>query len=725
MPGLLLEIGTEEIPARMQETVGLALQDAALATFRDFGVEPEGIFPCSAPRRIALIVESLADQVPPQKLERLGPAENAPQKAVEGFLRSVGAKSLAECTLVEAKKGRKWTYLREIPAMPMQDALPAWIISWIETLSWPKSMRMADQSFRWIRPLTHITARFAGKVLDGALDLRPGSIEFAGAIAGHPFLAPGWITPKEETLTAYLEAGYEGKLCLDRTERKKRITDGIQSLARKLGAVALLDEDLLAENAGLAAWPVVGSAAIDPRFAQPEATGGLPVYVAHLVQKGHQKTFTFVTPQGELAPHFAFIADRETQEQLAFAKSGNERATAARLADADFYWRNDLEANPKELLGKLRQLRLHQELGSVADQCERLGTLTQIIHTALAPSLSGEQEWNELTPNDLRLGGSFAKLDLASSSVFEFPELQGYTGGRIGKHQNLFSDAIALGIEDQYKPLGPNDSLPRNLAGEIIALAGKLDLLAGYWRIDEVPTGSRDPFGLRRAALGLLRIVLERKHHLPLRSLLMSAMQAYDDVASPLPTPEQQQRVESLLNFVADRMRVLYRSRNLRHDVIDAILAKGTRDDFCEVAEHVEALSLFMERPENERLLTAWRRSASILKGMDKELTGVNGSQEATNWSADDFPTEAETNLWAAKNQAERLLDVAFDAGNWGDALNALADLGDPIDQFFDQVKVMDNQPEVRRKRLGLLFLVCKQMLRVAAFDQIQGGRST
>jgi len=551
MAELLLELFSEEIPARMQAKAEADLRDAMEKALGEAGLEWKLLAACSGPRRLTVSIDGLSERSADVKEERKGPKVGAPDKAVEGFLRGAGLKDISEAEVrADPKKGDFYVAVIETPGREARDIIAEAVPAIIRGFHWPKSMRWASGDLRWVRPLQRITCVLDGKTVPFDVD----GIASGNEVEGHrvhgrgPYTVTGWKDYKHSLEQA-------GHVKLTRAERREVILAGIKKVCAGAKLEWIEDQGLLEEVTGLAEWPVVVLGDMDPDFLS------LPPEVIQLSMRTHQKYFAVNDKKtGKLAPNFIVVANIEAADGGKKIAEGNARVLSARLEDARFFWEKDKATPLEEMAKKLSTIAFKAELGSLGDKVERVAALAR----ELAPKVGAD-------PDLAERAARLAKADLVSEMVGEFPELQGVMGRYYALEAGERA-SVADAIRDHYKPQGPSDSVPTDPVGIAVALADKLDTLVGFWAIDEKPTGSKDPFALRRAALGVVRIVLENEVRLPLRSVMGVN--------------------EDLLSFFADRLKQVLRDQGQRHDLIDAVFALG-EDDLVLITKRVEALGGF------------------------------------------------------------------------------------------------------------------------------------
>ena len=682
MSELLVELLSEEIPARMQDRARRDFERLVLESLKeaDLSHGPSRAF--ATPRRIALVVEDLPERQPDRVEERKGPRVGAPDRAIEGFLKAAGLASLDECERRQQGKAEFWFAVRSVPGRPACEVLAEIVADAVARLAWPKSMRWGDAPMRYVRPLRGVLALFGGKALPGGVEIggTEGRLGFSDRTQGHRFMAPA------VSVTGF--ADYEEKLraafvLIDAEERVQRIREGAPEGAR-------LSERLLAENAGLTEWPVPGVGDFDPAFLE------LPPEVLVTSMETHQRYFPVDDEAGGLAPRFVFVANIDAGDGNAAVRAGNERVLRARLADAKFFWDQDRTRRLEDRVVMLDAVVFHAKLGSVGDKVRRLERLVD----RLAEFVPGADSVR------CRQAVGLAKADLVTGMVGEFPELQGLMGRYYALGEGLDPE-VADALAEHYRPQGPGDEAPGAPVSMVAALADKFDTLAGFFSIDERPTGSRDPFALRRAALGIVRIVLENGLRLPLREAIASALEGYGT----------EEGGEALFAFFEDRLKAHLRERGARHDLVSAVFALGDEDDLTRLMARVSFLERFVDEEDGANLLTAYKRAGSILAIEEKKDNASYGAE------ADPaaFAVDAERALHEALVRTSAAASRAVEAEDFSAATQALATLRAPVDRFFDEVTVNADDAALRVNRLRLLAGIRAATAGVADFSRIEG----
>ena len=690
MAEFLLELFSEEIPARMQARATADLTRLVTKGLEDAGLEFGAARAFATPRRLALVVDRLPTAQPDVKEERKGPRTDAPEKAFEGFLRSTGL-TRDRLEQRELKGNMFWFAVIERQGQPTIELLPAIIEGAISGLPWPKSMRSGWPGPRWVRPLHHVLAVFDGRALEGDID----DVPVVGETWGHRFMAPAPLPVAG--FDAYIAGLRAAHVILDPKERAAIIRDGAARLAGEAGLVADLDPGLVAENAGLTEWPVPMMGTIDAEFMD------VPSEALSTAMKAHQKYFTVRTPDGAMAPRFIMVANLAAADDGAAIVAGNERVLRARLADAKFFWDQDRKHTLEGRLPRLADIVFHAKLGTVEDKAARVSALA----AALAASIPGADT------DQCKRAGLLAKADLVTGMVGEFAELQGVMG-RYYALADGEAPEVADAIAAHYRPAGPHDACPTAPVSVAVALADKIDTLVGFWAIDEKPTGSKDPYALRRAAIGVIRLVLENDVRVRLKTAFATALENILEVADGVTNATVN---VDLLHFLADRLKAHLRGEGRRHDRISAVFASSADDDLVRLMARVDALDGFLESDDGANLLVAYRRAANILRIEEKK----DGSTFAAPADRAKLVEPAETALAAALDTAGKTMDAALTDEDFPAAMAALAALRGPVDQFFDDVTVNADDTDLRANRLKLLAEIRDTMGQVADFSAIEG----
>ncbi len=727
MPDLLVELLSEEIPARMQPRAAEDLKRLVTDGLVEAGLTYAGARAFATPRRLALAVAGLPAASATRRDERKGPREGAPEAAVAGFARSAGiAREALELRVTD--KGAVWFATLETPGRPAAEIVADVLEAAIRDFPWPKSMRWGARSLRWVRPLQSILCLLSDEAGAAAVTMAVDGIAAGDRTRGHRFMAPdGFSVASLEDYAAKLRRAF---VILDAAERADHIWVEAHNAAFARGLEVVEDRGLLAEVAGLVEWPVVLLGDIAPDFLD------LPAEVLQTSMREHQKFFSLRNPATGRIEGFATVANRETADHGATILAGNSKVLAARLSDAKFFWQNDLrtvsQVGLEGMADGLAQVTFHNKLGSQADRVARIAALAW----ELAPMVGAE-------PEQAATAARVAKADLRSEMVGEFPELQGIMGTHYARAAGL-PEPVALACRAHYQPLGPSDEVPTEPVSVAVALADKLDTLTGFWAIDEKPTGSKDPYALRRAALGVIRLVLTNRLRLRLDDILTHTAEhlvwdqiaerarAEEDAAMALFEARTGRRVietedaaiepvtpprHDLIPFLHDRLKVHLRDQGIRHDVIDACLAMPGADDLTLLVARAEALSAMLATEAGENLVQGWRRAANILTQAE-ERDGVEYSFGPDPRLAEGAEEKA---LFAALDAAEAVIGPAMAAEDFAAAMAAMAGLRGPIDAFFDTLQINSDNQILRRNRLNLLHRIREICGAVADLGRLEG----
>jgi glycyl-tRNA synthetase beta chain len=746
MAELLFELLSEEIPARMQARAAEDLKRLVGEGLKAAGLEFTEARAFATPRRLALVVDGLPAARADVSEERRGPRVGAPEQAVQGFLKAAGLASLDQAEKRETGKGEFWFAVIKKKGGSTAEALPSVLGPAVLQLQWPKSMAWGSGGFTWVRPLRSILAMFEGQKVELNIRLNDGIIPSGTTTFGHRFLSKGPIEVVNfADYVAKLKAAY---VILDPAERQKIILDGAKKLCAEAQVSLVSDESLLDEVTGLVEWPVPLMGRIDDVFLN------LPYQVLVSSMRTHQRYFPTWKSDMLLANRFVVIANNVARDGGKTIIDGNERVLRARLSDAKFFWDQDRKVRLEDRLPALKDIVFHAKLGTQFERVERIVKLAGEIANSV-PAADARQ---------VEQAAWLCKADLVTDMVGEFPELQGIIGRYYALGEKL-PIPVADAIGEHYTPAGPNDRCPTAPVSVAVALADKLDALTSFWAINEKPTGSRDPFALRRAALGVIRIILESRLRLPLTELLiyggrivMATMLANvrADLSRRMPFADQLAsdsvlrqllavsgratealrkseldvvppqdweiaQATSMIEFIADRFKLQVRERGVRHDVVDAVFALGGEDDLVRLLARVEALQSFLGTEAGKNLLTAYGRAANIVRAeekKDKTLTArIAGAPDAA------LLEQAEEKAVAsALHDVERALGPALEAEDFAGAMKAFAGLRAPIDSFFEKVTVnVTDKPDLRLNRLRLLNQIRATMDSVADFSRIEG----
>ena len=701
MSDLLIELFSEEIPARMQARARDDLKSLITNGLVDAGLTYAGAGAFSTPRRLTLAIEGLSPHSAPTREERKGPATTAPEAALQGFLRSTGL-SLGALQIRDEKKGQAYYAVIEKPGRAAPQIIAEVLEQTIRNFPWPKSMRWGAGNLRWVRPLHSILCLLSDEGGGEVVPLTVDGIVAGNTTGGHRFLAPNrFAVTGFDDYAAQLRRNH---VILDSAEREAAIWQGAQNLAFAAGMELVEDKALLTEVAGLVEWPVPLLGKINDVFLD------LPPEVLQTSMREHQKFFSTRNPKTGRIEGFVTVANTEPADHGAVILKGNQKVLTARLSDAKFFWENDLrvaKAGMSDWLDGLDNVTFHNKLGSQKARIDRIAALA----CQIAPLVGADADLAETAAR-------VAKADLRSAMVGEFPELQGLMGMYYARAANL-PEAVALAARDHYSPLGPTDAVPTEPLSIAVALADKIDTLTGFWAIDEKPTGSKDPFALRRAALGVIRLVLGNGVRASMVGRIMLAMK---NLGITLPTKDADDYTNldiplSLLSFFHDRLKVYLKDQGIRPDIIEACLAMPNNDDLTLLVKRAEALAAFLKTEDGTNLLQGAKRAANILTQAEAK-DGVEYSYGADIKFAE---TEAERALFAALDTAEAKITPAMKTEDFAAAMTAMAALRAPIDAFFTAVQVNDENPILRRNRLNLLHRIRAICAGVADFSKLDG----
>jgi glycyl-tRNA synthetase beta chain len=685
MSQLFVELTQEEIPARMQAAAGRDLERLFMEALQEARLSPEAARHLAGPCHLAVEITGLADRQPDIEEERRGPRADAPDKAIDGFCAGAGL-TRGQLELRETEKGSFYFAQIRQPGQALADLLPDMVQDILGRFPWPKSQRWGTGRMVWVRPLHAVSVLLDGQPVTGRLDLGGGmELAFGAASSGHRFHHKKPVPLSDmDSFVADMKKAF---VLVDAEERRQTIRQQAEKMAASQGLTVKADEALLDEVVGLAEWPNVIAGRIDEVFM------ALPGEVLVTSMRVHQKYFATLDKTGAVAPVFLTVAnrrsDKDTDQLIA---AGNERVLRARLSDAAFFWQQDKKAELDDWVARLDQVTFYEGLGSVGDKARRLPELARAL-AAFIPGCDADKAAE---------AARLAKADLVSGMVGEFPELQGIMGGHYAKHHGL-DKKIARAISDHYRPQGPADRLPGTAEGMAVALADKIDTLVGFFGIGEKPTGSRDPFALRRAALAILRILDEGQLRFDLGALFSRAAKLHGFAQPDADLP----------GFVTDRLAVRLRETGLAHDRVAAALRPGDIDDIGLQIARAGALDRVLDSQQGAALMAGFRRAGNILAAELKKQAQTLPEPDAAL-----FETEAEKSLLAA---VLALPDgIINDTDGLARQMDALAGLEAPINQFFEAVIVNDERLEVRQNRLGLLQMINQRMMQIADFSKVE-----
>ena len=689
MADLLIELVGEEIPARMQTMAAQHFATAVKTALDDLGVwtDAASIDGLCGPRHLAVYARGIAVSQPDRMIEKRGPRVDAPEAAIAGFVASAGVPREA---LIEedTPKGRFFFARNHVTGADTKSLLGDVVTSILTEFPWPKSQRWGRGSFRWVRPLHRINILFDGDALAGSFDLGGGdALTFGTTSCGHYFESPGDISLEGVgSVDDFKQRLALAHVIIDQSDRRAAIIDGARSLAKSVDCTVNEAQlgGYIQDIAGLVESPTALLGQIEDRFMK------LPPELLQATIATHQKYITLQDRSGNFSPYFIVVSNRQSNPKRdKVIMAGNQRVLWARLADAEFFWQQDQKRRLESYVAELQAVTFYEGLGDLHAKALRLEKLA----TVLAPYIAG------CDAQHAGRAGVLAKADLVTGMVGEFPELQGIIGGYYARHDGE-ADSVASAIATHYRPQGPTDDVPETPTAKAVALADKIDTLVGFFGIGAKPTGSKDPFALRRAALGVIRIILDAELSLPLATLLQKAAENYQFDAVD----------GDILPFIRDRLRVYLRDQNMRHDVVAAALADSSGDDLCRMADEARSLAGFLADGEGAGLMAGWRRVSSMLSAEEKK-------------AKKSFPATTDPALF---NDIEQRLHTALAAVpdsdvDFASKLTALGQLRLPIDAFFDGIVVNDDDPAIRLNRLGLLAVIREKMLMVVDFSKIEG----
>lgn len=713
MAELLLELFSEEIPSRMQARAANDLKRLVTEGLRAQGLDVGDAHAFATPQRLTLAIEDVPGMSPDVSDERKGPRVGAPDKAIAGFLKAAGLDNVDQAQVVTDKKGDYYVAKIEKPGRPAGDIASEVICDALEKFPWPKSMRWGSGTFNWVRPLKSILCLIDGQVVP----LQAAGLTASNVTRGHRF--HGFDAFEVSGFEDYVDKLAARAVMLNTEERAEEIRDQAEALAHSANLELVDDAALLDENAGLAEWPVVLMGDFEESFLD------IPEECLMTSMKTHQKCFSLRDRQsGKLANKFILVSNLTATDGGSEIVAGNEKVIRARLSDAKFFWDQDLKRPLDEMASDLEGITFHEKLGSQRERVERVAELSYKLAGAV-----------DADPEDARRAAQLCKADLVSGMVGEFPELQGLMGRYYAEHVGTKPE-IARAIELHYKPKGPTDVVPIEDEGDAVAiavaLADKLDTLVGFWRINEKPTGSGDPYQLRRAALGVIRILLENDLRVSLLKETMFAQARFETQGKPHLWADKAKKGEGkgkasvdptseigkdLLSFFADRLKVYLKENGARHDLIDAVFSLGGQDDLALIVKRVDALDGFLGTDDGTNLLAGVKRASNIIGIEEKK----DKCSYAGGYDSARLVGEEEKVLAAAIEKVKADTVAAINVENFNGAMNALAELRAPVDAFFDAVIVNDPDPKLRENRLKLLSEIRAATLTVADFSKIAG----
>jgi glycyl-tRNA synthetase beta chain len=716
MPDLLLEFFSEEIPARMHAKAADDLRKLVTDALVEAGLVYEGARAFVTPRRLALSVHGVPASSPDVKEERKGPKVGAPEQAIAGFVKAAGLKSIADAKVQQDKKGDFYVAVTEKKGRPAIEVIAEIVPKVARAFPWPKSMRWGAASANegapvWVRPLHSIVATFGPETEEPeVVKFDVGGVKSGDRTRGHRFMAPAAI--KVKRFDDYVASLEKAKVVLDPARRREMILTDARNLAFAQGFELVEDEGLLNEAAGLVEWPVVLMGSFDKAFLS------IPGEVIRATIRNNQKCFVLRDPQtAKLVNKFILVANEEASDGGKQIVAGNERVIRARLSDAKFFYETDLKTKLEARLPKFEHIVFHEKLGTQAERIARIVALAK----ELAPLVKAD-------PNKAERAARLCKADLLTEVVVEFPEVQGLMGRYYAEAQGE-DEAVAHAIEDHYKPQGPNDLVPSDPVSIAVALADKIDMLVGFWAIDEKPTGSKDPFALRRAALGVIRIILDNGLRIRLAELVRGHFCVMAGLVPAIHALAKKEDVDArdkrghdsgesdLLAFFADRLKVQLREQGARHDLVDAVFALEGQDDLLLIVRRVEALGKFLDTDDGKNLLAGTKRAENILRIEEKkDKKSYTGDPDST------LLKEPEEKVLAvAIAAAKKDASAAVTKEDFAAAMTAMAKLRPAVDAYFEKVTVNADDAKLRENRLKLLNEIRQATRAVADFSRIEG----
>ena len=712
MPDLLLELYSEEIPARMQRDAADGLKSLLCEKLSASGIRCGKASAYVTPRRVCIAIKDLPEYSPAQKTERKGPREDAPQEALSGFLRSTGA-AAEDLELREEKKGRYYFAVLEVPGQPLSEIATEAVGNAIREFVWPKSMVWGTGQLRWVRPLHSILCILHDETGCRKVDFEIGGIQAGDTTRGHSFMSPSeFEVTSFDDYKAKLEQSF---VILDSEDRKKRIRAGAEQFAGEYGLNLVNDPELLDENAGLTEWPVPMIGAIKDRFLD------LPNELITAAMKQHQKYLSVLDRDSGKVSHFVMVANRETKDNGEAMLAGNLRVLDSRLEDAEFYWKNDLRMTGSDgqeggeelfrrlepVTEKLRQMNFHHKLGNMEQRVSRISAISESLTEAIS-----------VKPADARLAAKLSKFDLATETVKEFPELQGKVGRRLAL-LNGVETAIADACDQHYSPSGPSDPTPSEPLAVVVGLADRIDYLAGFFGIGETPSGSKDPHGLRRAAIGVIRLILDNNIRIRLLDTFEFALRQHANAGaleSKLDRASRSKILKKLLSFLHERLAVHLRMAGIRHDWINACVSASDSDDLILLKKRATSLGNIVRTEDGINLVKAFKRVNNILSS--EEQKGEIDLQFRPERQL--FEESEERMLLDDLESTSKLAHRFIEEEDFSLAAKAVAELRPSVDNFFDNVLVNAQSPELRQNRLRLLNEIRATCLQIADLTQIE-----
>lgn len=711
MAEFLLEILSEEVPAHMQVPMSNKLESELVSILEKEKLFYSSIKSFVTPRRMVVTIDGLSLTQEDITIEKRGPKVGADEKALSGFLRNSGLQK-EDLTVKDTAKGSFYFAITKENGRPTKDVLLESIENILSSITWPKSMRWGSNEIKWVRPIKNIMALFGAEILP----IKFGHIEANNISEGHRFLSDG--TFEVSSFKEYEKELRNRFVILDSNERKEIITEQINNLANSYDLKVIKDDYLLEEVAGLVEYPEALIGQIEKEYMH------IPEEVLISSIRSHQKYFSLRTAEGNLASYFITVSNIKSNGKDDTIISGNERVLRARLADAKFFWDQDIKNPLEEKFENLENIIFHKKLGSVADKTRRIKANAKFLSVWIPhANLSMVEQASTLS-----------KIDLVTEMVGEFPDLQGVMGYHYALNDDLDKE-VALAIKEHYSPLGQNDSCPRSPVSIAVALADKLDTLVGLFAINEKPTGSKDPFALRRAAIGVIRIILENNLSIPLKIALENSLKHYPSKLLKQPKESDDDGKKSLLKigkstktspadiidellfFFGERIKALLKSENVRHDLISAVFDDGNEDDILRLVRRVATLSTFITLDDGVNLLAAYKRASNIVEIEEKKDNTSYGS--APNKAL--LEQNDEINLYNKLQEIKPQIKKLLKENEFEEVMSLLSELRSPIDLFFENVKVNCDDEDVRKNRLKLLSQMRYILKRIANFSHIEG----
>lgn len=701
---LLIEILCADLPARMQKKAAQNFGDLIIKGLDDADISYDTADVHSTPRRLIFRATNIPTQIADKHEERRGPRVDAPEQALQGFMKGNGLTTLDGCEQRDTGKGTFWFVNIIHKGGETANKLNDIVNEALHGLKWQKSMRWGENAFKWARPLRGVMAIFDGKTVDGAFDLGTVidgddsiKLSYTNTTVGHRFLAPDTLTVTNfDDYQTQLNSAY---VMIAREDRKKIIFEEASLVAKSKNLVIEPDDYLLEEIVGLVEWPVILCGAFDKEFLD------VPQECLIKTMKSDQKYIPLFDKNGTLSNNFIITANIVTLDKGAKIIAGNEKVLRARLSDAVFFYQQDLKTKLEDRIDSLKNIRFHEKLGSVYERSNRLSKLSGFIAEGL---------FDKDVAGNAEKAGTLCKADLVSGMVGEFASLQGIMGRYYAIAEGL-DTSIAYAIEDHYKPAGPDDDCPTKPTSIALALAEKIDVLTGFFAIDEKPTGSKDPFALRRAALGIIRLILDNDLNYDLKSAFDRSYDLYGDIVKDSQNPS-----DALIDFIGERLKVVLKDKNVRYDLIDSVF--GIKSDvkdsnLSRILSRVKALESFLKTDDGINLLSGYKRATNIVSIEEKkDKVRFDGTVNDTLLSQHEEKT-----LFSELQKTKDAITPALDAENYADVMTEMAKLRAPIDAFFDTVTVNDDQTDIRLNRLNILAQIRQTLGLVADFSKIEG----